>query len=164
MYIPRTAHTCTHTHTHIHTHIYIYMFVHAMLLSCVQLWNLMDYSPLGSSVRGTEYRSGLSRPPPWDLFDPGIKPISPTVCCAVLSCWFMSDSSRPHGWGSSMLLCPWIFSRQEYLSGLPCLSPGDLPNPGIEPASPMAPALQANSVPVSQRGSYIIHRESLKAP
>ena len=27
------------------------------------------------------------------------------------------------------------FSRQEYWSGLPFLSPGDLPNPGIEPAS-----------------------------
>ena len=26
-------------------------------------------------------------------------------------------------------------SRQEYWSGLPCPSPGDLPNPGIEPAS-----------------------------
>ena len=28
------------------------------------------------------------------------------------------------------------FSRQEYWSGLPCPSPGDLPNPGIEPRSP----------------------------
>ena len=28
------------------------------------------------------------------------------------------------------------FSRQEYLSGLPFSSPGDLPQPGIEPASP----------------------------
>ena len=28
------------------------------------------------------------------------------------------------------------FSRQEYWSGLPCLPPGDLPGPGIEPASP----------------------------
>ena len=28
------------------------------------------------------------------------------------------------------------FSRQEYWSGLPCPPPGDLPNPGIEPASP----------------------------
>ena len=28
------------------------------------------------------------------------------------------------------------FSRQEYWSGLPFLSPGDLPNPGIEPQSP----------------------------
>ena len=28
------------------------------------------------------------------------------------------------------------FSRQEYWSGLPCLSPGDLSDPGIEPQSP----------------------------
>ena len=34
------------------------------------------------------------------------------------------------------------FSRQEYWSGLPRPSPGDLPNPGIEPRSP---ALQADS-------------------
>ena len=28
------------------------------------------------------------------------------------------------------------FSRQEYWSGLPLPSPGDLPNPGTEPRSP----------------------------
>ena len=28
------------------------------------------------------------------------------------------------------------FSRQEHWSGFPCPPPGDLPNPGIEPASP----------------------------
>ena len=33
------------------------------------------------------------------------------------------------------------FSRQEYWSGLPCPPPGDLPNPGFEPASLMSPAL-----------------------
>ena len=33
------------------------------------------------------------------------------------------------------------FSRQEYWSGLPFPSPGDLPNPGIKPGSP---ALQAD--------------------
>ena len=33
------------------------------------------------------------------------------------------------------------FYRQEYWSGLPCSPPGDLPNPGIEPASPESPAL-----------------------
>ena len=32
------------------------------------------------------------------------------------------------------------FSRQEYCSGLPCPSPGDLPNAGIEPCSPTLPA------------------------
>ena len=33
------------------------------------------------------------------------------------------------------------FSRQEYWSGLPFLSPGELPNPGIDPTSPIAPTL-----------------------
>ena len=33
------------------------------------------------------------------------------------------------------------FSRQDYWSGLPCLFPGDLSNPGIKPASLMSPAL-----------------------
>ena len=33
-------------------------------------------------------------------------------------------------------LCPWGFSRQEYWSGFPCLSPEDLPNPGIKPRLP----------------------------
>ncbi|KAM7230968.1 hypothetical protein CapIbe_018458, partial [Capra ibex] len=33
------------------------------------------------------------------------------------------------------------FSRQEYWSGLPFPSPGDLPDPGIDPASLMSPAL-----------------------
>ena len=32
-------------------------------------------------------------------------------------------------------------SRQEYWSGLPSLSPGDLPDPGIKPVSLMSPAL-----------------------
>ena len=33
------------------------------------------------------------------------------------------------------------FSRQEYWSGLPCPSPGDLPDPGIKPRSPVSPQL-----------------------
>ena len=36
------------------------------------------------------------------------------------------------------------FSRQEYWGGLPCPSPGDLPDPGIEP---MSPSLQSDSLP-----------------
>ena len=33
------------------------------------------------------------------------------------------------------------FSRQEYWSRLPCHPPGDLPNSGIKPISPVSPAL-----------------------
>ena len=36
------------------------------------------------------------------------------------------------------------FPRQEYWLSFP--SPGDLPNPGIEPTSPVSPALQADSL------------------
>ena len=61
------------------------------------------------------------------------------------------------------LVIPWIcqaplsmgFSRQEYWSGLPFPSPGDLPNPGIEPRSP---ALQANDLPNELRGKTQVER------
>ena len=55
--------------------------------------------------------------------------------CAVLSSSVMSDSLQSHGLEAARLLCSWGFSRQEDWSGLPCPSPGDLPNPGIEPRS-----------------------------
>ena len=41
------------------------------------------------------------------------------------------------------------FSRQEYWSGLPFPSPGDLPDPGIKPGSP---ALQADALPSKPQG------------
>ena len=45
------------------------------------------------------------------------------------------------------------FSRPEYWSGLPFPSPGDLPNPGIEPGSP---ALQADTLPSEPPGKSVI--------
>ena len=66
----------------------------------------------------------------------------------VFSCSVMSDSATlwtaayqgPLSMG---------FSRQEYWSGLPFPSPGNLPEPGIKPVSP---ALQADSLPVEPPG------------
>ena len=68
---------------------------------------------------------------------------------------------RRLGWGERLVtkLCltlatPWTvacqaplsmgFSRQDYWSGLPFPSPGDLPNPGIEPRSPVLQAVFTN--------------------
>ena len=45
------------------------------------------------------------------------------------------------------------FSRQEYWSGLPFPSPGDLPDPGVEPGSP---ALQADALPSEPLGKRLI--------
>ena len=54
----------------------------------------------------------------------------------------MSDSVTP--WTVAYQASPSMgFSRQEYQSGLPFPSPGDLPDPGIEPRSP---ALEADAL------------------
>ena len=45
------------------------------------------------------------------------------------------------------------FSRQEYWSGLPFSSPGDLPDSGIEPGSPI---LQADSLPTEPPGKTLL--------
>ena len=45
------------------------------------------------------------------------------------------------------------FSKQEYWSGLPFPSPGDLPDPGIEPSSP---ALQADALPAEPPANLIL--------
>ena len=46
------------------------------------------------------------------------------------------------------------FSRQEYWSGLPCPPPGDLPDPGTEPA---APSLQANSLLLQSKVPEVLY-------
>ena len=65
----------------------------------------------------------------------------------------MSDSLQPRGLQPARLLCPWGFSRQGYWSRLPCPPLGDLPDPGIEPRSPI---LQADSLPSDPPGKPIL--------
>ena len=91
----------------------------------------------------------------------------PSSCC---SCSPSSDASSipdspslcvrlpGHFSAVCLLATPWTvacraplsmgFPRQEYWSGLPFPSPGDLPNAGIEPTPPASPALQADSLPL----------------
>ena len=66
----------------------------------------------------------------------------------------VSDSLRPPWTVALQAPLPMKFSRQEYWSGLPFPSPGDLPDPGIEPGFP---TLQADSLPSEPPGkSYVI--------
>ena len=74
---------------------------------------------------------------------------STSFCAQSLSC---VHSLQPHALQPARHLCPWGFSRQEYWSGLLC-PPGDLPNPGIKPRSPM---LQAVSLPSEPPGTGYI--------
>ena len=62
-------------------------------------------------------------------------------CSLVASSSVVSDSLQPF---ASQAPPSMGFSRQECWSGLPFPSPGDLPDPGIEPGSP---ALQADALP-----------------
>ena len=77
------------------------------------------------------------------------------VLLLLFSAQVMSDSLQPHGLSVE-------FSRQEYWSGLPFPSPGDFPDPGMEPWSP---ALRADSLPsVLQGKPSIIIKLNLTFP
>ena len=120
---------------------------------CPTLWS-QDCSPLSSSVHGIlqarilewaaiSFSRRSSWPRDWNhvsctagrffTTEPPGKSTLWTVACQV-----------PLSMG---------ISRTEYWSGLPWPPPGDFPHPGIEPASPAAPALQAVSLPLSHGGS-----------
>ena len=71
----------------------------------------------------------------------------PLTCCLVA----VMSSSFASPWTAAHQVPLFMRSpRQEYWSGLPFPSPGDLPNPGIKPASP---ALRVDSLPLSYQGS-----------
>ena len=63
--------------------------------------------------------------------------------CACEVASVLSDSLAPLSMG---------FSRQEHGNGFPFPSPGNHPEPGIEPMPPASPALQADSLPLSHWG------------
>ena len=61
----------------------------------------------------------------------------------------MPDSLQPHGLQPAKAPLSMEFPRQQYESGLPFPSPGDLPSPGTEPRSP---SLQADTFPSEPPG------------
>ena len=66
--------------------------------------------------------------------------------CPTLTIPWSTSQQTPRAMG---------FPRQEYQSGMPSPSPGDLPDPGIEPTPP---ALQAVSLLPSQQGSPLTNQ------
>ena len=108
---------------------FLFVLVRAQSLrSCLILRDPMDCSPPDSCVHG--------------------------ILQARILEWVAISFSDAWKWRLSrvrLLAIPWTaayqaplsmgFSRQGYWSGCPFPSPGDLPNPGIEPVSLMSPAL-----------------------
>ena len=78
------------------------------------------------------------------------------VCVCVHACSVaqrVADSLQPCGLSPARILCSWNFSRLEYWSGLPFPTPGNLPDPGIKPASLVFLHWQADSLPLNHPGS-----------
>ena len=65
----------------------------------------------------------------------------------------MSGSLQPHGLQPARLICPWDFPGKNSGMGCHFLSPGDLPDPRIEPRSL---AFQADSLPSEPPGKPTI--------
>ena len=103
----------------------------------------------------------------------------------VLPIWGMSKTPRPiHACVLSCFSPVWLlatqwtvahqaplsvgFSRQEYWSGLPCPSPGNLPNPGIKSASLTSCALASSSLPLAPPGKprpiHLVHSQCTVHP
>ena len=115
-----------------------------------------------------EYWSGYPFPSPGDLPNPGIKPRSPALqadslpaeppgkplqligrhstevkkyVCVVCAALLHSRLFAILWTGARQAPLSMGFSRQEYWSGWPHPSPGDLPDPGTDPLSLKSPAL-----------------------
>ena len=66
-----------------------------------------------------------------------------------------------HGLSPTRLLCSWDSLLQEYWRGLPCPPPGDPPDPGIEPASLMSPALAGGFFSISATWKGHAHQQKM---
>ena len=138
-------------------------------------WTVAYQVSLSMGFSRQEHWSGLPFPSSGDLWIQGLNPGLPH--CKQMLYHLSHQGSLIALWTSEpvkLLSCvrlfaiPWSvayqappsmeFSRQEYWSGLPFPSPGELPDPGIEPRSP---ALQADALPSELPGkplpSLIIH-------
>ena len=102
----------------------------------VSIWNLVSYNYCRWDAVYHLSKSTLS--------EANLHGFDAWLCCLAgmraCACLIMSDSATPWTVTHQAPLCMG-FSRQEYWSGLPCPTPGDLFNPGIEPASLISPAL-----------------------
>ena len=113
----------THTHTHTHSGMLLSHKKEQNIAICSNMDGLKDYHAKWSQPEKDKYH---------DITYVKLKSLSRV----------------------RLFVTPWTIqclelSRPEYWNGLPFPSPGDLPNPGIEPRSPM---LQADSLPAEPPG------------
>ena len=132
-------------------------------------WTVARQTPKPMGFSRQEYWSGLPSPPPGDLPNPGIEPISPAspalagrfftteppgkpsnYIVVVLSCIRLCETPMDYSLTGSSV--HGLLQAKEYWSGLPFPTPGDLPGPGIEPISPASPALAGRFLIIEPHG------------
>ena len=134
--------------------------VHGILQARILEWVAISFSGESSQPRDRTCISAISRI--------GTRFFFTTSITVEAKSHLQQHYSCGGGGGLVTKLCPtlatpWIvalqtplsmgFPRQEYWGGLPFPSPGDLPDPGIEPGSP---ALQVNSLPTEPPGKQCL--------
>ena len=113
-----------------------------VLLSHCQLLSPSSWVTFSESVLYAEWCSPCDPLPPyqsigiWTEKLLQIASVSLFSCCCCLVAKSYPNLLWPQGLQTTRILCLWEFPRQEYFSGLSLPSPGDLPDPGIKPASP----------------------------
>ena len=132
-----------------YTYTMEYLLLFLVSKFCLTLCNPMDCSPPGSSVQGILQAAMLE----WVAMPSSrgsSQPRDQTCVSCTAGRFFTTEPPKRKKVKSlsrvRLFATPWTvayqvppsmgFSRQEYWSGLPFPSPGDLPNPEIEPGSP----------------------------
>ena len=101
------------SHTDIHTYMHVCMLSHLSQVQLfVTLWTIACQVPLSMGFSRKEYWNGLPCPPPGDLPDPGIKPVSLTS--PALTGRFFTTRATWKDYTQAPL--PMKFSREEYRS------------------------------------------------
>ena len=96
-------------------------------------WTAAHQAPPSVGFSRQEHWSGVPLPSPFSGREGGTCVIAKLLqSCLTLCTTGTVSHQAPLSMG---------FSRQEYWSGLPCLPPGDFPEPGVKPMSLMCPAL-----------------------
>ena len=108
---------------YIYIYIYIYFFFFFRFFSIIGGYKILNIVPCAI------------------LVGPYCLSILYVCCCCWVSRWATSDSFATPWTVACQASLSMGFPRQEYWSGLPFPSPGDPPNPGIEPAFSASPAL-----------------------
>ena len=100
---------------------------------------------------------------------PGAMASTLVLCCfsfLIIRMYGAQSLSRVQLFAISWTVAPQAplslgFSRQEYWSGLSFPSPGDLPNPGIEPTSPASPELAGRFFITEPPGKPLLNKSQI---